>query len=337
MIPFWMTGAYWSAKTPKDRQLAEVRHKLTGYELAKRVAEIENEDQPEHIKKMALLKVDFDNGKIDLLNYRRKLADHDPDFDPRDLVQTKLLLNEITPAQGAEQLRRLDYPNYADKNHPDFAAYLRRELSDRIVIEELSALQAGIEAAQLDFSLGDIEELQTKEDLERAILGIRVDHDDITPYDYDMAILEMDHPLIETTDDKDKLREREIAKLKIAYTHDRITERDYRLDVARLKFGKKSLEYQIEEVEVDYSENLFNSDEYEKRIATVKGEPWFKITESKIETGEKGPNGVPVGAYSMEADWNQMWIRQLMDNGYVGASDEEVISQWLTELFNTKR
>jgi len=63
----------------------------------------------------------------------------------------------------------------------------------------------------------------------------------------------------------------------------------------------------------------------EKDQATARGEPYVRVVNVTIDKNEPG-NGY------FELDWNELFVRQLVQAGYIGESQEEIVDQWFTEL-----
>jgi hypothetical protein len=62
-----------------------------------------------------------------------------------------------------------------------------------------------------------------------------------------------------------------------------------------------------------------------KEIATEKKEPWVQVLETHVNK-ENVRNGF------FELDWNEYFVLQLRSNGYTGATDEEIVDVWFSEL-----
>lgn len=63
----------------------------------------------------------------------------------------------------------------------------------------------------------------------------------------------------------------------------------------------------------------------EKDQATARGEPYVKVVEVTLSPDEPG-NGY------FELDWNELFVKKLIQSGYTGNSQEEIVDQWFTEL-----
>lgn len=74
--------------------------------------------------------------------------------------------------------------------------------------------------------------------------------------------------------------------------------------------------------------NLFKKKEEkisEKDQATARGEPYVRVLSVDFEKDNPG-NGY------FELDWNELFVRKLIESGYTGESQEEIVDQWFTEL-----
>lgn len=62
-----------------------------------------------------------------------------------------------------------------------------------------------------------------------------------------------------------------------------------------------------------------------KIIATAKKEPWVGVLETHVN-----PDNVRNGFF--ELDWNEYFIVQLKQAGYVGETEEAVVDKWFQDL-----
>lgn len=62
-----------------------------------------------------------------------------------------------------------------------------------------------------------------------------------------------------------------------------------------------------------------------KEFATRKKEPWVGVLNTHVNQ-ENVRNGF------FELDWNEYFIVQLKQAGYVGGSEEEIVDQWFQDL-----
>jgi hypothetical protein len=63
----------------------------------------------------------------------------------------------------------------------------------------------------------------------------------------------------------------------------------------------------------------------EKEQATAKGEPWVAVLDTKINE-DNIKNGF------FELDWNNEFIEKLLDAGYKGESNEQIVDAWFKTI-----
>lgn len=75
--------------------------------------------------------------------------------------------------------------------------------------------------------------------------------------------------------------------------------------------------------------NLFASDKKEvlseKDKATARGEAYVRVVNVNVDFEN------PADGY-FELEWNQIFIRELLEAGYTGQSEEEIVDSWFTNL-----
>jgi hypothetical protein len=65
--------------------------------------------------------------------------------------------------------------------------------------------------------------------------------------------------------------------------------------------------------------------EAEKIAATEAGEPWVAVLDTQIN-----PENIKNGFF--ELDWNNEFIEELLDAGYTGESNEQIVDAWFKTL-----
>jgi hypothetical protein len=84
--------------------------------------------------------------------------------------------------------------------------------------------------------------------------------------------------------------------------------------------------YIKEVVMFKFIKNLFSgSDVTTKEKATAKNQPYVNVVKVNIDRDN------PSDGY-FELEWNQIFIRDLMNAGYSGENEEEIIDQWFSAL-----
>ena len=63
----------------------------------------------------------------------------------------------------------------------------------------------------------------------------------------------------------------------------------------------------------------------EKEIATKKGKAWVAVLDTQVNT-DNIRNGF------FELDWNNQFIEELLDAGYTGETNEEIVDQWFRTI-----
>ena len=65
--------------------------------------------------------------------------------------------------------------------------------------------------------------------------------------------------------------------------------------------------------------------EAEKQAATEAGEPWVAVLDTQVN-----PENIRNGFF--ELDWNNEFIEQLLDAGYQGETNEEIVDAWFRTI-----
>lgn len=65
--------------------------------------------------------------------------------------------------------------------------------------------------------------------------------------------------------------------------------------------------------------------EREKEEANQKGEPWVAVLDTQVN-----PENIRNGFF--ELDWNNEFIEQLLDAGYKGETQEEIVDAWFRTI-----
>lgn len=65
--------------------------------------------------------------------------------------------------------------------------------------------------------------------------------------------------------------------------------------------------------------------EKEKEEATAAGEPWVAVLDTQIN-----PDNIKNGFF--ELDWNNQFIEELLDAGYSGETNEQIVDAWFRTI-----
>lgn len=137
----------------------------------------------------------------------------------------------------------------------------------------------------------------------------RIDH-----FAHDCKLLEIDGALTDRTLVDLELRHGRVD----AFTHARrLVEIDHPDD---------GTSREIALLEVEFQHGRIERPDYEKRMATLRDEPWVGIVNHGFDPAQ-GVNGV-----YFEFDWNPQWIEYLRQNGYSGRNEEQVFEQWFADV-----
>ena len=91
------------------------------------------------------------------------------------------------------------------------------------------------------------------------------------------------------------------------------------------KFSKKQ-ENLAEESAVKTEEDVRREAlEKEKQQATKKGEPWVAVLDTQVN-----PDNIRNGFF--ELDWNNEFIERLLDAGYKGETNEQIVDAWFRTI-----
>jgi hypothetical protein len=89
----------------------------------------------------------------------------------------------------------------------------------------------------------------------------------------------------------------------------------------------KEAEETVEEpvIEKNPEEQRREALEAEKELATKNGEPWVAVLDTQVN-----PDNIRNGFF--ELDWNNEFIEQLLDAGYSGETNEEIVDAWFRTI-----
>lgn len=147
--------------------------------------------------------------------------------------------------------------------------------------------------------------------------------------EYYLEGYELDMRVAEITASTDY--DREIAQLEVKLRHDKVTEAQgqaAQLDI-QFRHGKiTQTEHDISKLDQDLAAERISQDAYDKRVATIRKEPWVNVI--RIGINPENP-----GAGYFELDWNEEFVEFLQQSGYDGRSDEEIVNKWFNQVCNT--
>jgi len=78
-------------------------------------------------------------------------------------------------------------------------------------------------------------------------------------------------------------------------------------------------------LEIDKKFNRVTESEYEKKKATFNSEPYITVVKVHMNP-EKPSDGY------FELDWNEVFVKQLVESGYIAETQERVVNLWFDEV-----
>jgi hypothetical protein len=84
----------------------------------------------------------------------------------------------------------------------------------------------------------------------------------------------------------------------------------------------------LAKLDIDLKHEDITEAEYQKQSANVKKEPWVDVKSVDVNTED------PKQGF-MELDWNDEFVKMLMDSGYSGKSDEDIVNKWFNDVCRT--
>lgn len=151
------------------------------------------------------------------------------------------------------------------------------------------------------------------EDLRKKKIEIQFKYGDISDYEKRIQLANIL---------SDKV-ERELALLVVDRDFQKIDV--YTFDTKAIELKYSGLEKDLELVAIDFKHNKISDLEREKKIASLKKEPWVKIV--SVDVDKENP-----GIGSVELDWNQDFIIMLCEHGYAAPTPEKTVDMWFDEL-----
>lgn len=85
-------------------------------------------------------------------------------------------------------------------------------------------------------------------------------------------------------------------------------------------------EYKIGQLEIELKNGDIEKNDFDREVATIKGEPYLNVIEMGIENSSEG---------YFELDWNDAFVKMLHDDGITGMSDEDVVNKWFNRVCRT--
>jgi hypothetical protein len=133
------------------------------------------------------------------------------------------------------------------------------------------------------------------------------------------ALIDIDFP-IETNKIENRL-----ANLDIDEYYGRIDQFTKHMQKTIVKFGVDTPECKLEQLEIKKQFKKISDRDYEKELATLKGEPWVTVVNLNMNPTK------PSDGY-MELDWNDKFVENLKEAGYKGEKSELIVQDWFDTI-----
>lgn len=153
--------------------------------------------------------------------------------------------------------------------------------------------------------------------------GLKGKTREIAKAEYELSGSDLEIRLLEINADMFEKTEYERKHLEIKKKYGLVTDTEYRQCLANLITDTTNRKIAL--LEIDKDTGAISKTEYEKQLATLKGKRWVSVINMDFSKG--GPlEG------SFELDWNDIFIEELKNEGYMGLTDEAIVNQWFMEL-----
>jgi len=102
-----------------------------------------------------------------------------------------------------------------------------------------------------------------------------------------------------------------------------MTDEEIKRSEARQIENERDMEERISEIDLEFGR--ISQEEHDKKVATLRGEPYIKVL--SLDLDEKSP-----GAGFFELDFNEHFVEHLANNGYEGVEPDEIVDNWFNDL-----
>lgn len=131
-----------------------------------------------------------------------------------------------------------------------------------------------------------------------------------------------------------KERERKLIEINFRHDPDDMATKIANLELRGIELEKRLAEINIKDeiklnvrkLELDLQYENISKSEFKKQRATLLKEPYIEVIE--IEHEPDNPRNC-----AFEFDWNLHWIELLQKSGYVGETEEDVVNEWLKDIY----
>lgn len=89
---------------------------------------------------------------------------------------------------------------------------------------------------------------------------------------------------------------------------------------------KDKITLQEKNLEIDVKYGKITENEYRKTLASLRKEPWVGCVEDYFDRTQR------TSGYFFKLDWNREFIDMLIEEGYSGVSEEDIVQQWFDDV-----
>lgn len=153
--------------------------------------------------------------------------------------------------------------------------------------------------------------------------GLKGRTKDIAQAEYDLEGHALERRLLEIAKEDYDIKDytKKVQDLNLKYG--KITRSEY--DRSMVNLIEDAKQKDLATAELDYREGKIQDLEYNKKIATLKGEPWVTVINMDFTKGNSLEG-------SFELDWNQPFVDKLKAEGYTGPTPDNIVNQWFMEV-----
>jgi hypothetical protein len=146
---------------------------------------------------------------------------------------------------------------------------------------------------------------------------------EIAKAEYELEGYELEVKLHELKKDEMELDEWQRKMWDIQVKHNKMSPTEHkRLLVTQIKDDKQR---DLASLELDWQEDKITELDYNKKTASLKGEPWVTVINMDFSKGTSLEG-------SFELDWNEAFVEKLKAEGYSGPSPDVIVNQWFMEV-----
>lgn len=141
--------------------------------------------------------------------------------------------------------------------------------------------------------------------------------------EYELSGLELDLRVAEI-DHADDVEKMQLAKLAVQLRHRIIDEYEHDVQHAGIvSRDEASLEETMLEIKLKF--NRISQQEHDKALADLRSEPWVAMPDIRWDPNDPGRS-------YFELDYNDHFVQFLKNNNYAGATDDQIVEAWLTDV-----